>query len=374
MNNYQLSLRPEIWCCFTIFMLPLSTALTNVGLVLLLLTSIPRFNWHSKFAWPYLLILALPVIGISIAGKFDLAQIDQLKDYFKVLVAFVLVGTQMKQEWIDQAIMLFIAAMTITLILGTFQHLTDIRIALRDDLSSAAIFHSHIKTNYLMAMAAYLLSTCFQDPRRWYLIGWMAIYGLMFSISRTGYLIWIALAATYVWQQHRDYFLKFIFLLPIAIALVVGFSSSTRERLAKVGVEYEKLQQGQLNTSMGERLSFWFGSYRIIKANPVFGVGLGNFSDSYQPLQKEFALPDTDNPHNEFLNISVQTGLIGLGMFLLALALFTIQTTNTPILAGHIVAFATGCMLNSWMMDFIEGTFFFILSALLLMRSSCKQV
>ena len=76
------------------------------------------------------------------------------------------------------------------------------------------------------------------------------------------------------------------------------------------------------NWSVLERLSQWHAGIRMFQDNYLTGVGVGNY-DAYYP---EVALPDWQQPlghaHNLYLNIAAETGLLGLGAYLvLALAI-----------------------------------------------------
>ncbi len=60
----------------------------------------------------------------------------------------------------------------------------------------------------------------------------------------------------------------------------------------------------------------------LIRTNPLVGVGLGHFIPSLSPLQEPLSLGLYLQPvHNIFLLIAAETGLIGLGIFLLFLGL-----------------------------------------------------
>ena len=70
------------------------------------------------------------------------------------------------------------------------------------------------------------------------------------------------------------------------------------------------------NWSVLERLSQWHAGIRMFQDNYLTGIGVGNY-DSYYA---EVALPDWQQPlghaHNLYLNIAAETGLLGLGAYL----------------------------------------------------------
>ena len=70
------------------------------------------------------------------------------------------------------------------------------------------------------------------------------------------------------------------------------------------------------NWSVLERLSQWHAGIRMFQDNYLTGVGVGNY-DAYYP---EVALPNWQQPlghaHNLYLNIAAESGLLGLGAYL----------------------------------------------------------
>lgn len=58
------------------------------------------------------------------------------------------------------------------------------------------------------------------------------------------------------------------------------------------------------------RLTYWNVGWRMFLANPISGVGLGNFGPAY-PRYQYFGAADVKEAHNGFLQIFSETGLIG---------------------------------------------------------------
>ena len=66
---------------------------------------------------------------------------------------------------------------------------------------------------------------------------------------------------------------------------------------------------------MGQRYTFWEYSIKLIAEKPLLGHGTGSFAKEYERSAHNEHLI-TKNPHNEFLMISVQLGLLGLLIYL----------------------------------------------------------
>ena len=73
-----------------------------------------------------------------------------------------------------------------------------------------------------------------------------------------------------------------------------------------------------LLAAFGMRVELWKAAWGLFLAHPLFGTGLGTFGELYQQV----GLPMSTGalyPHNILLQLMVETGLAGLGLFLLAL-------------------------------------------------------
>ncbi|HPP12275.1 MAG TPA: O-antigen ligase family protein [bacterium] len=70
------------------------------------------------------------------------------------------------------------------------------------------------------------------------------------------------------------------------------------------------------------RYYIWRGTWRMIKMKPIGGWGLGNFQIYYpwyrfrEYFRQPEATPVTNNPHNRYLELWCETGLVGLLLFL----------------------------------------------------------
>ena len=73
------------------------------------------------------------------------------------------------------------------------------------------------------------------------------------------------------------------------------------------------------NNSIGYRITYALNSWELIKENPIIGVGTGDFPVEYKkinqiktPIMFSMGLPTTTNPHNMYILIFSQLGVIGL--------------------------------------------------------------
>jgi hypothetical protein len=97
------------------------------------------------------------------------------------------------------------------------------------------------------------------------------------------------------------------------------------KRIYELVNEYDELKNNRdINGhSLTMRLYFWKAAFVIIQHNPLIGVGIGDVQDELNttyaktksPLSKEWQ----KRPHNQFITVTVQLGIIGLFIFLVSL-------------------------------------------------------
>jgi O-antigen ligase len=133
-------------------------------------------------------------------------------------------------------------------------------------------------------------------------------------------------------------------------------------------------KHGKFDTSTGLRLEFYRNSLRLLKEHPWIGTGTGSFAQDYLAVtqDKQFA---TRNPHNEYLNIAIQFGLLGLvillGMFVVHWwTSFRLQGLRQYFAQAVLLSIVVGSLFNSWLMDVTQGCFYVFLTALLFANRS----
>ena len=68
--------------------------------------------------------------------------------------------------------------------------------------------------------------------------------------------------------------------------------------------------------SASSRVELWSDGLKAVKESPVLGLGLTGFANQYGVLNTDPTLDTHNFPHNIFLNLWVETGLLGLIAFI----------------------------------------------------------
>lgn len=118
----------------------------------------------------------------------------------------------------------------------------------------------------------------------------------------------------------------------LAIAVLAIFLVSVRSE-GLVGARFGALLDPGSEASVVDRLDNWRVALNLTQARPLQGWGIGSYplaqtqefanKHSQSPnIIRQFGPSLTENPHNAYLQIAAEQGLIGLGLYLSILVLF----------------------------------------------------
>ena len=118
-------------------------------------------------------------------------------------------------------------------------------------------------------------------------------------------------------------------------------------------------------SSMGQRSAFAIEAVRLIKESPILGHGAGGFY--YENPEINYKI---NNPHNQYLLETIQSGIVGLIIFLAwIVCCYRVIWQQTPVLRNVLLAVLTSYMacnfFNSFLLDSSEGHLFMIFVAIL---------
>jgi O-antigen ligase len=344
-------------------------------------------NYREKFQlmrYHPLAVAALVLFGLYVLGLFYGKPGERVVfdvSHFLLLALFIpLFGNaRMKQH----AMLGFSAAVIILLTLSylTWLHLLPKMTFLDIKPGDPLVIQDRITYGFFVAVAAYFwVAEAFYSESRTkrvvlFILVVLAVFNLVVMIqNKTAYFVLVALAGYLLirrwrWKGAAVFFMVFTLLAVITYYLP---ASALHQRIVIAAQQFGQWQPDKADlSSVGQRLEFYRYSLKIVRDHPVFGVGVGNLADAYAKQAKDPGMELTDNPHNEYLLVAVQLGLIGLAALLY---LFYTQWRLAPLLPtpmdtilarGVVLAFVVGCMFNSFLTDYDEGVFFIWISALL---------
>jgi O-antigen ligase len=137
---------------------------------------------------------------------------------------------------------------------------------------------------------------------------------------------------------------------------------------------YHKFNQEASPENVNLRPQRFINSVKMISSDPWFGSGTGSYYAAYKeklPEMEKITTGTKWNPHNEYLSIGVQVGVVGISLLLFlffnqlkAASKITISE-DRYIAQGFVVLIIIGSTANSMIMDSGESHFFAYFSALL---------
>ena len=354
--------------------IPISTALTNVLCPLAILLLLAEGQYQQKFnilSRHPLTVIALLLFAVMSFGFLYTPvswieaglMLDKYRELLYIPLFILLFADEKTRRW---GLYAFLSAMGITLLLSYWMTLTGWSIG-KGTPQNAFVFKNYITQGLLLALAAYFLAVyAWQQQRRyWLIIILLALYNILFlSEGRTGYLIVFCLILLFAYQTYRLRGLIVGSLLLVLLSgLIYSYSDVVKKRLDSVSANIHNYQQGETDTSIGLRLEFYKNSLVLIAQSPLWGHGTGSFCYEYQQLAQPQGITATTNPHNEYLMIGVQWGLIGMGLFIYLLYQLGLLAVYLPppqswMAQGLVVTIAVGCLVNSLLLDTTEGHLF----------------
>lgn len=227
-----------------------------------------------------------------------------------------------------------------------------------------------------MAFFAFWLATNFMISQRFRLIYGivfcLVVYNLFFIVNgRTGYVVFLSLMVFFFCH----YFNKKKLIIAVLVAGGLLLSSLIipnrfSERLFETRNNIQSyLQTGNNNTSIGQRLDFTKTSLMLFAEKPIWGYGTGSFKNEYEKKSQLMGTFKTDNPHNEYLSIAVQLGLVGLITWVYLLAVqwkYSKKIKHDKVLAqGVVLTMVIGSFMNSMLLDSGEGHFYAFFTAII---------
>ena len=211
--------------------------------------------------------------------------------------------------------------------------------------------------------------------RRLYVVAAAALVAnvLFFGEGRTAYLVIVGIAVC--WAVLRGG-LRHAAVASAAFATLLAaaffFSPTFHGRVMKGWDEFQASARLREETSVGVRVLFAKNTVALIADRPVFGYGLGSFKPVYaryvDARYTGFAALHAGDPHDQYLYVLFEQGLVGLALFL---GMIVVWFRSFPrdgygrLAACALTAWVIGCIFNSHFRTFPEGHFYALFIAML---------
>lgn len=326
------------------FVLPITSAGVSVIAVLILLFWLFERDFTRKFseiksnpvALTVLWFILLHIVGLAWV---DVEPINSFKSYLLLLIPIVM--TSIKKEFIPKIFASFVAAMTVSEIFSYYKILMHWDEIGKIDPTVFAPFISHITYNPFLALTISMIlisivSSVYTKKAKLFLsiFAITMTLNLFFTGGRAGQVVLFVLFMVLAVYYFRTHIAKLLMVLSLIPLLYIGLYYTNKAFEQRVDLAISDISNFQTNpnTSIGLRLSWTLTSLEAIKDKPIFGHGTGSFQNAYAKKNAEIS-PEillTANPHNNYILILVQFGIVGLLIFLSIFYTQIKSFMNTP--------------------------------------------
>lgn len=397
----------RVFALIALVFVPISTALTNFATILFMVAALlsPEVwrNWRQLYRHPVALAALLLMAMLAISVTYTVAPLNEalswLLKYRKLLLIPLLILVFSGANWNGAIRYGLIGSLLFVMILSSSNYLGWTSVGAlhnaTDPVTRAWVFKNHITAGIFSAL---LFSVCMDQAssaagRRtqvffYALAAWSLVNVFIMLQGRTGQVIAIFFCVYHAMRlawAHRGHTpatrVRRLVLFAVPCVLLIGASLHMKaDRLTEIDTEYSDYLHDNAVTSVGLRAEWYQRSLEIFAEKPLFGHGEGSVQYEFAPLTQGLTGArgtGTANPHNQYLLIAVELGLVGVGLLLNLLVQIArsgraLPPTSRHLLYAYLFAFSLGSLVNSLLLDFSEGYMFVLLTGILL-GCACRQ-
>jgi O-antigen ligase len=334
----------------SVFFMPISTAATNICMALTLIAWLASGQWALKLAilrghWVVYSVLA--IFGLSCIGSlYSSGSLEdivfQLHKNARLLFLIPALSLLGDPVWRTRCLNAFIAAMLLTLtlsILSTTIPVPIVKGTAGGNTGNYFVFKDHIVQNLMMSfLVLMMLANALSSKRQlakvsWYSLALFAVIDVLFFVQgRTGYIsLAFNMLAFLLIMTHGRHRIIFIIATIIVSVLTFTYSTSFNQRLQITIKQLSERDKKEL-TSLGQRIEFTSKSTALILERPILGFGTGSYGREFCRVAEtvEWCNLGKAHPHNQFMAMGVQFGLIGILVYLSLIASILWQSYRLP--------------------------------------------
>jgi len=141
--------------------------------------------------------------------------------------------------------------------------------------------------------------------------GCLTLFVLLLTGARISMIALIAMVVFYILRSKRK---VLSLVVGVALGLTLWFSVPVQYRQRYMTVK-QYAEGGKLDDSNKLRLAIWDAGWRMFLDHPILGVGAGQFPTAYGTVYSGKSHVAWMQPHNLFLQVTCELGLVGLFIF-----------------------------------------------------------
>lgn len=364
------------------FFIPLSTAITLILTYAILLVWLIDKNayarWQFYFSYPLIKPIAFFILVSSLGTLYSMgSEKATLAGFYHGLrlslipvLAYYLQEEQSKYK--DLVMYAFVCALIVTVICAFLKVYAGIPIGARTYGND--VFKDHIIISYFMAISIFFAYMWFLEEKLSkelliLLMGLMLYHLIFLNTGRIGFVILYICFSVLAWHRYRFKGILITYLLLSLVMLCAyQYSDIFSMRMNEFYQEFKLYLQGKAVSSIGTRLEWATNSLKLFFEHPIIGFGTGSYKHSYAVYYAGQVEKLADNPHNQYLKMAVEHGMIGvvvLGWLFYSQWKLVQQLKGSNLILGQSIflSFFIGCLFNSWLKDVSEFHFYCLMTA-----------
>jgi O-antigen ligase len=272
---------------------------------------------HTPLNLPILAYILTQAISAALS-PYRALSFRALGEEWLLLIFFLMANNLEGEEKIKKLFGILVSVSTLVALYAIWQHYTGLDLYRGRTLEprgsvfmSLGLFDHHLTFGGYY-MLVFLLSWVFLlGGRRW---GWARVIdfaspiiiglALVFSYARSAWLGAVSGVFTLGLFRGRKFAILLVAGLILLCLLVYVIEPTSWDRIREISLSKDKPES--------TRIRLWLTSINMIKHNPIWGIGPGNFSRLFDQYKVAGFYDTTCHPHNDFLNVTVNSGILGL--------------------------------------------------------------